>query len=106
MLIAAAAALCVLSLPGPARAENDEAASKRPMTHEDLWLMRRLGTPVASPDGRRAVVAVTEPSYEADDTVADLWLIDLAGDTPPRRLTSTPGPESDPAWSPDGSRLA
>ena len=30
----------------------------RPMTHEDLWLMKRPGALAASPDGRWFVVAV------------------------------------------------
>jgi dipeptidyl aminopeptidase/acylaminoacyl peptidase len=106
ILIAAAAVLAIVCLPGQAGADEHEAASRRAMTHEDLWLMRRLGTPVPSPDGRRAVVAVTEPSYEADETVADLWLIDLTSESSPRRLTATPGAESDPVWSPDGGRIA
>ena len=47
-------------------------SAKHPITHEDVWLMRRLGTPVLSPDGNWVVVSVTEPSYESDETVRDL----------------------------------
>lgn len=82
------------------------AQDLRPVTHADVWEMRRLGTPVASPDGRQAVVSVTEPSYEDEGTVSDLWLIDVAGSEPPRRLTNTSGGESDVDWSPDGTRIA
>ena len=64
--------------------------------------MNRLGTPVISPDGRSAVVSVTEPSYEEDGDVSDLWLIDVNGERPPRRLTSTRQGESGVAWRPDG----
>jgi dipeptidyl aminopeptidase/acylaminoacyl peptidase len=78
----------------------------RPVTHEDVWLMKRLSTPVASPDGGRAVVAVTEPSYEDEGTVSDLWLIDVAGKTAPRRLTTTAEAEGGVDWSPDGTRIA
>jgi len=89
-------------------AVSDEhlATAPHPVTHEDVFLMRGLGTPVPDPDGRLAVVAVTEPAYEEDDIVSDLWLIAVDGNTPPRRLTSTPESEDDAAWSPDGSRLA
>ena len=100
----AASILSVVATSGPARSQ--ETMKLRPVTHEDLWLFRRLDTPVVSPDGERAVVAVTEPSYEEDGAVSDLWLIDSNGDTPPRRLTATPGEEADVVWSPDGTRIA
>lgn len=82
------------------------AADTRATTHSDIWLMRRLGSPALSPDGRLAVVSVTEPSYVKDEVVSDLWLITVDGGAPPRRLTSTPAVESDAAWSPDATRLA
>jgi dipeptidyl aminopeptidase/acylaminoacyl peptidase len=78
----------------------------RPVAHEDVWLMQRLGTPVVSPDGTRAVVSVEQPSYEEDGTVRDLWLIDIAGREEPLRLTSSPEAESGVDWSPDGSKIA
>ncbi|AKS43191.1 S9 family peptidase [Wenzhouxiangella marina] len=78
----------------------------RPVTHEDVWLMQRLGSPVLSPDGRQAVVSVTEPSYEDDGEVSDLWLITVDGSVPPRRLTHTPGGESGVDWRPDGGAIA
>ena len=78
----------------------------RPVTHEDVWLMQRVGTPVVSPDGTNAVVSIEEPSYEEDASVRDLWLIDITGRNEPLRLTSSPEGESGVDWSPDGSRIA
>jgi dipeptidyl aminopeptidase/acylaminoacyl peptidase len=78
----------------------------RPVTHAEVWLMKRLSTPVVSPDGRHAVVAVTEPSYDDEESVSDLWLIDVSGKAAPRRLTATAGAESGVDWSPDGTRIA
>jgi len=78
----------------------------RPVTHDDVWLMKRVDTPAVSPDGRFAVVAVTVPSYEEEGTTSDLWLIDVAGDTEPRRLTATKEAEGAVDWSPDGRRIA
>ena len=78
----------------------------RPVTHEDVWTMNRLGTPAISPDGQSAVVSVTEPSYEEDADVSDLWLVDVGGENEPRRLTATRAGESGVAWRPDGGAIA
>ena len=83
-----------------------QSAELRPVTHEEVWLMNRLGSPVVSPDGRWAVVSVTEPSYEEDGDVSDLWLIAVDGGQAPRRLTATPGGESGVDWRPDGAKIA
>ncbi len=80
--------------------------SLRAITHEDVWLAKRLGAPSLSPDGAWAVVSVTEPSYDADDQATNLWLVATDGVAAPRRLTANRGSESGAAWSPDGGRLA
>jgi dipeptidyl aminopeptidase/acylaminoacyl peptidase len=81
-------------------------SSKHPISHEDVWLMKRIGTPAVSPDGRWAVVSVSEPSYDEKDQSSDLWIAATDGGTPPRRLTATKAAESGTAWSPDGARIA
>jgi Tol biopolymer transport system component len=81
-------------------------AQKRPIAHEDVWLMKRTGAPAVSPDGKWAVTAVTEPSYDAAKSVSDLWIAPLDGSSPPRRLTNTLAPESGAVFSPDSRRLA
>jgi dipeptidyl aminopeptidase/acylaminoacyl peptidase len=95
--------LLIAMLPIVTLAADD---ALRPVTHEDVWLMKRLSTPVVSPDGRFAVVAVTEPSYEDEGTVSDLWLIDTGGIGEPRRLTASTEAEGGVDWSPDGNRIA
>jgi dipeptidyl aminopeptidase/acylaminoacyl peptidase len=83
-----------------------EVEQLRPVTHEDVWLMQRLGEPVASPDGKHVVVSVAEPSYEKDGDRSDLWLITVDGKKQPSRLTATAESESGVAWSPDGKKIA
>jgi dipeptidyl aminopeptidase/acylaminoacyl peptidase len=39
------------------------------------------------------------------DRVTHAWIVDIAGGEP-RRLTDGPVPDEDPAWSPDGKRIA
>jgi dipeptidyl aminopeptidase/acylaminoacyl peptidase len=82
------------------------AAPKRIPTHEDIWLMKRLGAPQVSPDGRRLVVPVVEPSYDENMQLSDLWLVDTAARHNTRRLTSTRRPEAGVTWSPDSRRIA
>ena len=81
-------------------------AAKSVITHEDVWLMKRVGAPVGSPDGRWAVVSVSEPAYDSGKQVSDLWIVPVDGSAKPRRLTSTKSGESGAAWSPDSSRIA
>ena len=80
-------------------------AAKRVPAHEDIWLMKRVGAPLVSPDGRWIVVPVGEPSYDENTTLSDLWLIDTTARNSSRRLTSTRRAESGVAWSPDSRRI-
>jgi dipeptidyl aminopeptidase/acylaminoacyl peptidase len=82
------------------------ASGKQPLTHETLYLMKRVGAPQVSPDGKLAVFAVTEPSYDDKEQVSDLWLVATDGSSAPRKLTALKARESDPAWSPDSKRIA
>ena len=83
-----------------------QAPAKKPITHETLWMMKRVGAPVVSPDGRWAVYSVLEPSYEPKDAVSDLWLVATDGSTPARRITHTKEAKDDVDWSPDSTRIA
>src|SRR4029079_12572450 len=80
--------------------------AKAPITHEDVWLMKRVDAPIPSPDGKWAVFSVTQPSYNPSDSSSDLWMVPADGSLQPRRLTNSKGPESSPAWSPDSKRIA
>ncbi|HEV3285631.1 MAG TPA: S9 family peptidase [Steroidobacteraceae bacterium] len=82
------------------------STAKQPITHEALWMMKRVGTPVVSPDGRWVVVPVLEPAYEQDKEVSDLWLLAVDGSAAARRLTYTRAPEHGVAWSPDSHAIA
>lgn len=82
------------------------AADKQALTHETLFLMKRVGSPSVSPDGKWVVFSVTEPSYDSKETVSDLWLVPADGSAKPRKLTGSKAGESDPSWSPDSRRIA
>jgi dipeptidyl aminopeptidase/acylaminoacyl peptidase len=82
------------------------AQARHTITHEDIFLMKRVGGPSLSPDGRWAVFSLTEPSYTEADQASDLWIVPTDGSAEPRRLTNTKGGEGGVAWSPDGRRIA
>lgn len=80
--------------------------AKRAPTHEALWMMKRVGTPVPSPDGKWVVYSMTEPSYDEKEVSSDLWIISTGGSALPRRITFSKSAENDVTWSPDGRRIA
>src|SRR5881394_2073653 len=97
---------CLVAFAGAVTHSSPGADHKEPITHEALWLMKQVGAPAPSPDGRWVIVPVTEPAYDEKDEVSDLWMVPGDGSAPPRRLTTAKGKESSPAWSPDGTRVA
>ncbi len=95
-------ALVFVLLSGSLAAETNRST----LTHQDLWLMKRVGAPLPSPDGRWAVFSVTQPAYDAKEQSADLWIVPLDGSAPARQLTQSKSTESGAAWSPDGTKIA
>src|SRR5262245_66210190 len=85
--------------------DAQQPAGKRPITHEDVWLMKRVGAPVPSPDGKWVVFSVIEPAYDEKDQASDLWIAPADGSAKPRRLTVSKGAESGTTWSPDSRRI-
>ena len=84
-----------------------------PVPNQLTWFDRSgkqlgaVGPPAAyrlirlSPDEKRVAVERTDPPA----VNSDIWLIELARGVP-SRLTSHPGQDAFPVWSPDGSHLA
>jgi dipeptidyl aminopeptidase/acylaminoacyl peptidase len=76
------------------------------ITHESMWLMKRVGAPVPSPDGKWVVFSLTEPAYDEKDQASDLWIVPADGSAKPRRLTFSKAGEGGATWSPDSKRIA
>ena len=75
------------------------------MTVDDLLAVKGVSDPQVSPDGRWVVYVVSELDRATDKTNSDLWLVPLAGGEP-QRLTTAPGADNHPRWSPDGKTIA
>ena len=98
-------ALFLLLVLAPVARAAEAPAAKKAFGVDDLWAVKRVGTPVLSSDGSRAACAVT--AYEGDEMKAnaDLFLVDVASGAS-RRLTANKASDTSPAFSPDGKRLA
>ena len=78
--------------------------AQRPITIEDLWSLKRLGTGSVSPDGAWTCATVTSYSVEKNEASTQLWLLSTDGKTQ-RQLTRGKR-DGDPHWSPDGQWIA
>jgi dipeptidyl aminopeptidase/acylaminoacyl peptidase len=84
---------------------NAVLAGGRPMTIDDLLAIKSVADPQISPDGESVVYVVSELDRATDKTDSTLWMIPVAGGEP-KRLTTAPGTNNQPRWSPDGKTLA
>ena len=73
MSIRLALAVALVSLP------SLRAAEPHSITVEDIWQVRRVGTPAVSPDGKWCAVDVTTHKMESNDSSTDLWLLATDG---------------------------
>jgi dipeptidyl aminopeptidase/acylaminoacyl peptidase len=96
-----AVGIAILALQGLGSAGE----TGRPMQPRDLYSIQRLSDPQVSPDGRLVAFTVAQTNFEQDETDSDVWVVAAAGGAP-RKLTTAPGSDHSPRWSPDGKRLA
>jgi len=100
-LIALAVIAASFCLPLTVRSQT-----KVPLTHEAMWMMKRVSAPNPSPDGKWVVFSLVEPAYDEKDQVSDLWIVPTDGSAKPRRLTFSKGGEGGVAWSSDSRQIA
>ena len=96
MLAAATLALSFGALTG---------AEARGFTAKDMVTLDRVSDPKVSPDGRYVLYAVRTMDYEANKASMSVWLSDLTGKGPARRLKISDGGASNARWSADGKTI-
>ena len=65
--------------------------------------------PAWSPDGTRVAFVSNRTDNPDDNYNTDIWVVAADGDKPSAKLlqiTTNPGPDGTPSWSPDGTRIA
>ena len=80
-------------------------AAGRPLTIDDLLAVKSVSDPQISPDGKLVAYVVSAIDREKNKSNSDVWLVPIAGGEP-KRLTTSPGSDSHPRWSPDGKSIA
>lgn len=79
--------------------------SKRAITVDDLWAMKRIGAYDVSPDAQTLAFTLTSYSFEANKGNTDVYLIDVNGKNL-RALKNSDENEREPKFSPDGKTIA
>jgi dipeptidyl aminopeptidase/acylaminoacyl peptidase len=93
--------LLLLWLPLAVLASSEQDNS---LSVERMWQLERIGSPVASADGKFIVAPVTRFDVKADQGHTRLWLFDDKGQQRP--LTADGMRASEATFSPDGKTLA
>ncbi len=91
-LLALSLLLTVAALPADAAASD----AAQTLSAETMWSLQRLASPAISPDGSRAVVAVTRFDVKDNKGYTDLWLFPTAGG-PGRPLTADDAADTSPS---------
>ncbi|MEM6377088.1 MAG: DPP IV N-terminal domain-containing protein, partial [Bacteroidota bacterium] len=81
------------------------ATAQPAFTSMDVFDLQWASSPQISPDGETIVYVRRSMDIMKDRRVGNLWTIKTDG-TGHRKLTNRDASESNPTWSPDGSRIA
>ena len=80
-------------------------AVKRALKPSDVYLLKNIGEPRLSPDGKWVAYTVSSVDTAKDKHNSDVWMVSWDG-TQTVQLTNSEEGESSPRWSPDGKYLS
>jgi dipeptidyl aminopeptidase/acylaminoacyl peptidase len=81
-----------------------QAPGRRAFTFEDMMALKRISSPVVSPDGKWVLFSAVDVDLAANKKTTHLWVVSLAGGES-RQLTNDPAGEDRGRWSPDGKHF-
>ena len=81
-----------------------QTPSRRAFTFEDMMALKRISSPVISPDGNWVLFSAVDVDLAANKKTTHLWVVPLAGGES-RQLTNDPAGEDRGRWSPDGKHF-
>ncbi len=85
----------------PSQAQSDQ----RPITIDDYFELKSVGSPVISPDNRWIAYTVNRTDYDEGSSETRIWAVSVDGEeTLP--MTAKGYSASNPQWSPDGKYLS
>jgi hypothetical protein len=70
---------CATAEPLQDRDRSTDNSDFKPLSAEKLWEMKRIGSPVISPNGDWVVAPVTRYTMDDDQSHTDLWLFSTDG---------------------------
>ncbi len=94
--------LVSLCLSAPLTAQQPEIPGP---SFEDIMSLTDIGSAVIAPDGETVAFTVRSADWEDNVYDTEIWLV-RSGEEPLQLTRTDDGSSTDPAWSPDGSRLA
>jgi dipeptidyl aminopeptidase/acylaminoacyl peptidase len=79
--------------------------ARKPITVEDLYLIKTVEDAQISPDGERVAYTLWTLDKAANKNKRAIWIVPARGGQP-KQFTSGDKPDTSPRWSPDGKTLA
>ncbi|MGW8265302.1 MAG: prolyl oligopeptidase family serine peptidase [Longimicrobiales bacterium] len=71
-----------------------------------MFQIKRVGSPVVSPDGQWVAYTVSTPSSPSKSGDTRIWMVSTSGEGEPLAMTAEGYSASSPEWSPDGKYLS